>query len=110
MVSDWEKLPAVEVGHVGCLNCGYKHSILPMTSIIAVGFGWASLQKDDEKIYTETDDDDDDFMTVENAETLAAADPDHDWRIHLCAPLSERHYQRQGAAHWVLYETGKGFA
>lgn len=41
---------------------------------------------------------------------MAAEDQDHDWRIHLVAPLSERHYQRQGEKMWVLYEKGQGFA
>jgi len=49
-------------------------------------------------------------MTVQQAEVLAAQDPNHDWRIHLIAPLSECHYQRQGKELWVLYKKGQGFA
>lgn len=41
---------------------------------------------------------------------MAKRDPDRDWRIHLVAPLSERHYQRQGEGRWILYEKGEGFA
>ena len=43
-------------------------------------------------------------------EDQAAADPDHDWRVHFHAPLSERTYQRHGPEEWVLVETGPGFA
>ena len=45
-----------------------------------------------------------------NKEQGSIKEPDNDWRIHLIAPLSERHYQRQGNNHWVLYEKGQGFA
>lgn len=111
----WTKLPGIEGGHGGCLNCGFQHAILPMNSIIAVGFGSATLEKGDQLIYDENGygqehENADGFVTVAKAEELAKADPDHDWRIHLVAPLSERHYQRQGDAHWVLYEKGDGFA
>ena len=106
----WEKLKAIEGGHGGCLNCGYQHDILPMDAVIAVGFGSAYLTKDGRFVYDELEVEDDNYMTVEQAEALAAADPDHDWRIALVAPLSERHYQRQGDKHWVLYEKGPGFA
>ena len=110
-MSNWEKLPAIEDGHGGCLHCGYQHSVLPPSAVIAVGFGSACLTKDDKLVWDERMEEDfDKMMTCEQAEAMAAADPDHDWRIHLVAPLSERHYQRQGDAHWVLYEKGKGFA
>ena len=43
-------------------------------------------------------------------EVTVLKDEDNDWRIHLVAPLSERHYQRQDKNKWVLYEKGQGFA
>lgn len=111
----WEKLKPIEGGLGGCLHCGYQHDVLPMDAIIAVGFGSATLTKGKELIYDESGhgkehEDAEGWMTAAKAEELAAADPDHDWRIGLVAPLSERHYQRQGDAHWVLYEKGEGFA
>lgn len=108
----WEKMKPIEGGHGGCLHCGYQHDVLPMDAVIAVGFGSACLTKGQECVYDEQDvpDDSDGYMTVAQAEALAKADPDHDWRISLVAPLSERHYQRQGDGHWVLYEKGEGFA
>ena len=107
----WEKLTPIEAGSGGCAHCGYQHSVLPMESIIAVGFGDAALTKDGVDVFCERSNmTDEEIMTVAQAEEMAKADPDHDWRIHLIAPLSERHYQRQGDNQWVLYEKGQGFA
>ena len=108
----WEKLKAIEGGHGGCMHCGYQHEVLPMDALIGVGFGSAGVTKNGKHIFDEqeADGDYDACWTVQKAEDLAAADPDHDWRIYLVAPLSERHYQRQGDKHWVLYEKGEGFA
>src|SRR5665648_985571 len=102
------KLEPIKGGHGGCLCCGYQHEVLPMDKLIAVGFGIATVTKDEEVIYDENSGCEL-WMTLE-AEDFAKVDPDHDWRIHLVAPLSERHYQRQGECHWVLYEKGQGFA
>lgn len=108
----FEKLKGIKGGSGGCSCCGYQHEILPMDSIIAVGFGSAYVTKNGKGIYDEMDADGDyeKFWTCETAEMEARKDPDNDWRIHLIAPLSERHYQRQGENHWVLYEKGNGFA
>lgn len=111
----FDKLPAIEGGSGGCTQCGYQHAILPMDAMIAVGFGEASVTKDGEEVWSELHNANDaeswdDFWTTAKAEEEARKDPDHDWRIHLVAPLSERHYQRQGEDHWVLYEKGIGFA
>lgn len=105
----FEKMPAIEGAPGGCLHCGRKHAVLPMEAVIAVGFGHASLTRDGETIYEEGREDEMP-LTAAAAEVMAASDPDRDWRIHLYAPLSERHYQRQGERHWVLYEKGDGFA
>jgi hypothetical protein len=80
-----------------------------MDALIAVGFGDASVTKDGKEVYNE-DRVRDNLWTCQDAENEAQKDPDHDWRIHLSAPLSERHYQRQGEGHWVLYKKGVGFA
>jgi hypothetical protein len=80
-------------------------------NLIGVGFGDASLTKDDQTIFRETSEMDlCDLMSTATAEQLASQDPDHDWRIHLVAPLSEEHYQRHGINNWVLYKHGIGFA
>jgi hypothetical protein len=41
---------------------------------------------------------------------VAAADPDHDWRLFVNGPLSDYTYQRQGEATWALVAQGQGFA
>lgn len=108
----WEKLPAIEGKHGGCLNCGPRPSNFPADGVIAVGFGYAGLHKGQECIYTEPNDpqSDDDYMTGAQAEALAAADPDHDWRIVLQGPLSGREYQRHGPNDWALISQDAGFA
>jgi formate hydrogenlyase subunit 6/NADH:ubiquinone oxidoreductase subunit I len=116
----YKKMKAIKGGSGGCLCCGYQHEILPMEALIAVGFGYAAVTKNDEEVYNENDipqevydkaeNYGDVFWSVQKAEDEAKKDPDNDWRIHLVAPLSERHYQRQGENHWVLYEKGLGFA
>ena len=107
----WKKLKPIEGGHGGCLNCGYQYDVLPLGKLIAVGFGYATVTKNGEEVYNErAHEDTGEYWTAQDAENLAAQDPDNDWRIHLVAPLSERHYQRQGEGHWVLYEKGMGFA
>lgn len=107
------KLEPVQGGSGGCLCCGYQHEILPPDAIIAVGFGNAMVTKNGDVVYDEMDVDAKewaDYWNCAKAEEEAIKDPENDWRIHLIAPLSERHYQRQGDNHWVLYEKGQGFA
>ncbi|WP_025899087.1 hypothetical protein [Sneathiella glossodoripedis] len=109
---NFEKLTPIEGGSGGCLYCGYQHEILPLDKggVIAVGFGSATLTKNNQTVYCETEVTEENFMTFQEAEEIASNEPENDWRIHLIAPLSERHYQRQGEGHWVLYEKGMGFA
>ncbi|WP_435549645.1 hypothetical protein [Desulfobacterium sp. N47] len=110
-VSGFEMLCGIEAKNEICPFCDGKHTTLPIEEIIAVGFGNALLTKNNECIYSEMEARScSEYMTVAQAEELAATDPKHDWRIHLLAPFSERHYQRQGQRHWVLYEKGEGFA
>jgi hypothetical protein len=106
----YEKMEPIKGGSGSCLNCGYQYDVLPMDTIIAVGFGYATVTKNNEEIYNEINVEDENYWTVQDAEDEATKDPDNDWRIHLVAPLSERHYQRQGEKHWVLYKKGMGFA
>lgn len=111
-MSNWEKLPAIEGKYGGCLNCGPRPSYFPADGIIGVGFGYAALHRDGEPIYLEPNnpESESDFMTGAQAEEIAAADPDHDWRIILDGPLSGRTYQRHGSNQWALIEQNQGFA
>ena len=79
--------------------------------LIAVGFGVATVTKNGKEIYNENSiKNESDLWTLKEAEEEALKDEDNDWRIHLVAPLSERHYQRQDKNKWVLYEKSQGFA
>jgi hypothetical protein len=106
---EYELMKPIEGGPKSCPCCGQIHSILPMDAVIGVGFGVANVTKNDREVYSEGYMSEHDW-TVQDAENEALKDPDNDWRIHLIAPLSESHYQRQGNGHWVLYEKGEGFA
>lgn len=123
-------LPAIERKPHGCLVCeaaGVIQDTFPMDGIIGVGFGYAGVTKDGREVLREPDcelryDDEGDLLPEEqqpptppdvtgaDAEALAVADPDHDWRIHMEGPLSGRTYQRHGPGQWVLVEQNEGFA
>jgi hypothetical protein len=77
---------------------------------IGVGVGYAALTRDGETVYEEDATGRRDLMTVAQAERLAQREPDRDWRIHLVAQLEDRHYRRQGAGRWVIYERGYGMS
>lgn len=111
----FEKLPAIEAKHVGCLNCGGNEQLAPLDMVIAVGFGSAYASKDGEMIYEEPNYNDpkmkdENYKTVADIEAIAAKDPDHDYRIVKYAPLKEGEWQRQGEKRWVLIREGQGFA
>src|SRR5665648_1155617 len=79
------KLEPIKGGHGGCLCCGYQHEVLPMDKLIAVGFGIATVTKDEEVIYDENSGCEL-WMTLE-AEDFAKEDPDHDLSlIHISEP------------------------
>lgn len=103
-------LPPLDSGPGGCAICA-RGRCLDMQDVIAVGFGDASVTCDDRVVYQEEQDmAEADLWTGQQAEDAAAKDPDHDWRVHLVAPLYEAVYQRHGAGHWPLVEKGLGFA
>jgi hypothetical protein len=79
-------------------------------AFIGVGIGYAALTRDGETVYEEDGKQQRDLMTVAQAERLAQREPERDWRIHLVAQLENRHYRREGAGLWVLYERGYGMS
>ena len=107
----WTKLHPIDAHYGGCLNCGPRPAQFPPEGVIAVGFGYAALHKDGAPVWSEGEAvSDNSMMTGADAESLAAQDPDHDWRIVLHGPLSSRAYQRHGPGKWVLVERNQGFA
>lgn len=103
--------PTIEDAPVNCLCCGPIKGHLCKEHRIAVGFGSAALLKDGQVVWSERHEMEySECMSVEEAEILAVADPDHDWRIALHGPLQGRVYQRQGTMKWMLIATDNGFA
>ncbi len=129
MSREW-MLPAIERKPHGCLVCenaGVIKDTFPMDGWIAVGFGYAACTRDGREVLSEPQvqilyDENDEMLpedqqppepdcpTGADAEKLAAADPEHDWRIILEGALSGRTYQRHGPEQWVLVEQNEGFA
>ena len=114
MSTTWRKLPPIEPKHNPCLNCPDPKSVLSPTAIVAVGFGDAHLERDGQVLWDENRDgeglDWDEMMSCAKAEEMAAADPNHDWRIVLDGPLHGETYQRHGPNEWVCVEQNTGFA
>lgn len=108
----WEKLAALPAKGNPCLHCPGIAAHLHLESIIAVGFGSAYVTRDGEAVLDgeRALRDGDERVTAQDAENLALADPDHDWRITLFGPLHGEEYQRQGDGLWVLVSTNEGFA
>ena len=107
---NWTKEPALQGKQQPCLHAGVAEDIFPPDGRVCVGFGCAIVTCDGRVIFDEGGREFEDCMTGAQAEVLAAADPDHDWRILLLAPLSEREYQRHDTGRWVLIKQGEGFA
>ena len=109
---NWQKVDALiaedKTLSGGCLNCPPAYGVAPMNTLIAVGFGDANISKDGEVVFSEQDSDE--FHFLEEFEAKAKADPDHDWRLLLDAPLHSREYQRHDEGKWVLIAQGEGFA
>lgn len=112
----WQKLPPIKDHVGGCLNCDHPGELFDLDRIIAVGFGSAGVSRDGQTIADgeqalhRQNEPDGHLLTGAVAENLAAVDPEHDWRIYLHGPLSDRVYQRHAPGQWVLVERGQGFA
>lgn len=112
--ANWAQIKPLEDKQlfVGCLCCSTACRIAHADLPIAVGFGSAVLTKNGELIYEETHDGP--IWTVADAEKLAAADPDNDWRILKNGPLHgetfQRHMKGKYAGQWVCIESDNGFA
>jgi hypothetical protein len=78
----------------------------PLRSVIGVGFGHSAVCRDGVPVWTDPEPQDGGFMTVADAEAMASADPDHDWRIVLHGPLRHETYQRHAPCVWSLIESG----
>jgi hypothetical protein len=101
--SSFERLPPLDNKGVG--------EMLPLDARIGVGFGVAQLLRDGEVVWEEHIRMAwEELKTVAEAESMAAADPEHDWRVLMYGPLSGATWQRQDVERWVLVEKNQGFA
>lgn len=90
--------------YCGC-GCGSRDEHARMTEMPHPGFGGVSFVKDGDGVAELHE-----GATFADYEKIAAADPEHDWRIYIYGPLADYTYQRQGEATWALVEQGMGFA
>lgn len=113
--------PIVEGGNNPCGCCPPILTQVPMTKVIAVGFGAAQVYRDDEFFADgETgimrrngivEHFEPWLLTFGDIEEIAAAEEgEHDWRIMLHGPLHGETYQRQGVGVWLCIERNEGFA
>lgn len=114
MMSDrgWKKLPAwTGPAHRGCLHAPPVLSLARMDMKVAVGFGSAGVTRDGKPVWMEAPNAPwSRIPRLSRFEKLAAADPDHDWRVRIEGSLSMQEWQRQGTRKWVLVKAGPGFA
>lgn len=108
MEGAWEKLPVLEGRGNPCLCCPPIPSQACQTKLIAVGFGAAYVTRDDDIVLD--GENAEEWVRFADAEKMASADPDHDWRVVLHGPMHGETYQRQGEGQWMLVEKNEGFA
>ncbi|MFH1603172.1 MAG: hypothetical protein ABIH03_04625 [Pseudomonadota bacterium] len=109
----WTKQSPIDAKnlHLGCATCSTARMVAPMEMLLAVGFGSTYVTRDGDVVYDESDiADGGEYWTVADAEKLAAADPDHDWRIVKYGPMHGESFQRHGPENWVCIESNEGFA
>ncbi len=87
--------------------------LLGMDDMIATGCGVAEVTRDgvvviDGEARGRAAKSWDDFAYGADAEELAAADPDHDWRILIDGPFTSAIYQRKATNEWVRIGAGEG--
>ena len=85
-------------------------STLAPDALVAVGVGYAAVTRDGVPRFEAACGDVEHAISVRDAEAMAAAEPEHDWRIHLVGVLDERHYRRQADGRWRIYSRGYGLS
>lgn len=101
-------LPPIGPVRSGCGNCPPKPQKLDLRQSYSPGFGIVYLTRDGEQVLS--DEAGRRPFRGARAEKLAAADPEHDWRIEVHGPLGGAVYQRHGEREWVAVERLDGFA
>lgn len=112
MSAPWKVEPLDGGVSSGCLNCGGREAVHPLDGMLGVGFGNCDVTRDGRPVWWEeaNSDSDEPMPTLQRFEDMAAADPDHDWRVSYVAPLWSGSWQRHGVGEWNLIDRGMGFA
>lgn len=108
-MADVKLLPALGTQPNPCGCCPPLPGIRCLSSWIHPGFGSVHLWREDDRGWRGCPTFGED-STLQDAEDVAAGEPDHDWRLEINAALYDLTYQRQGEGRWVLVERGMGFA
>ncbi len=119
----WEKLTPLDGRLNPCFCCPPIPAKAELGKIIAVGFGSAVATCDGMLVVdgengllcppfwgADVPRRTEEFITFEDIERIAQADPGHDWQIRLDGPMHGETYQRQGENLWLLVEKNEGFA
>lgn len=94
-----------------CVNCPPKPEEFPRDGFVSVGFGLAGLYRDGVMVIDGEDHEyEEDMLTGEKCEEIAAADPNHKWEIVLNGPLSGATYERNAEGRWLCTSRNEGFA
>lgn len=88
---------------------GDKVNLAP-DALLLPGLGCASVSKNGELVIELQGLAGEHTMIVGEAEQLALAEPEQEWRIHIVSLLDDRHYRREGAGLWRLYARGYGLS
>jgi len=81
-----------------------------LDALLLPGLGCASVCRNGEPVIELQGFAGEHAMTVGDAERLALAEPEQEWRIHMVSLLDDRHYRREGAGVWTLYARGYGLS
>lgn len=86
-------------------------SVALLDSVIAVGLGQATIERDGRVVVDcETEMWADNQWTFADAERLAAEDAYGCWRVVMNAPLWNATWERRGPSEWICVAAGLGFA
>lgn len=106
----WKK-PAIKSSKVACLCCQSTDEILPLETLLYMGFGGWNVSKNGEMFFVERNDIEfEESKTLADIETMIGEDEESEYLAVFFSPLRGCTYQRHSKNHWVLIEEDEGFA
>lgn len=106
----WTK-PAIKSSKVACLCCQSTDTILPLDTLLYMGFGGWNILKNGEIFFVEGNN-----IEFENSKSLAdieqmiGKDDENEYIAVFFSPLRGSTYQRHSKNYWVLINEDEGFA